>query len=60
VAPSVTLYSELLVVAVFMAIPSANSDDGKVLVELVDYVGNSIDVDATKFLPDENLTADRN
>ena len=43
--------TRLLVVAVFMGIPSANPDDGKILAELVDNVDQSIDVDATKLLP---------
>jgi carbonic anhydrase len=45
--------TQLLVLTVFMAILSANTDDGKILAELVDNVGQSIDVDATKFLPNE-------
>jgi carbonic anhydrase len=44
--------TQILVVAVFLAIPSANSDDGRILAELVDNAGKSIEVDATRFLPD--------
>jgi len=43
--------TQTLVVAVFMAIPSVNSDDGKILGELVDNVDKSIVVDASKLLP---------
>ena len=43
--------TQTLVVAIFMAIPSVNSDDGKILRELVDNVDKSIDVDAGKLLP---------
>jgi carbonic anhydrase len=43
--------TQSLVVAVFMAIPSANRDDGRILAELVDNAGKSIAVDATQFLP---------
>jgi carbonic anhydrase len=43
--------TRLLVVAVFMGIFSENSDDGKILAELVNNVGKSIAVDATELLP---------
>jgi hypothetical protein len=36
-----------------MAIPSTNIYDGRILAELVDNVGKSIDVDAIKFLPND-------
>ena len=45
--------TQLLVLTVFMATFSANTDDGKILAELVDNVGKSINVDATKFLPND-------
>ena len=45
--------TQLLVLTVFMAIPSTNTHDGRILAELVDNVGKSIDVDATKFLPND-------
>ena len=45
--------TQLLVLTVFMAIPSTNTDDGRILAELVDNVGKSINVDATKFLPND-------
>jgi carbonic anhydrase len=43
--------TQTLVVAIFMAIPSVNSDDGKILGQLVDNVDKSLDVDASKLLP---------
>jgi carbonic anhydrase len=43
--------TRILVVAIFMSIPSVNPDDGKILEELVDNVDKSIDVDASKLLP---------
>jgi carbonic anhydrase len=42
---------QTLVVAIFMSIPSANSDDGKILRELVDNVDKDIHVDARTLVP---------
>ena len=43
--------TQALVVTVFLAIPSGNPGDGKILAELVDNVNKSMNVDASKLLP---------